>query len=213
MTELPQALENLEKARKDSDLEAIVAACQDILNTDLEAEIKHQARYELGLCHLWRKENFEEAISLFAEVAKKPKKDDLSSAARASLAICLWHHGQGSKAIFELRKMIPKGCAPTMHTATALDFLHLFLIDAQADPQSVKQTQALRLTHLGFLHKESKVPAEKSAWALRLAVCLSEVGDGPSRARAKVLCQEIIALRADLADDLIDNAQNILKTL
>lgn len=213
MTEQPQALVNLEKARKDSDLEAIAAACQDILKADLETEIQHQARYELGLCHLWRKENIQEAIELFTAVAKKPNKDDLSNAARASLAICLWHHGQGSKAIFELRKMIPKGCVPTMHTATALDFLHLFLKDAQADPQSIKQTQALRLTHLGHLHKEATASETKSAWALRLAIGLSEVGDGPSLARAKTLCQDIIAKKADLPSDLVENAKNILKTL
>jgi len=213
MTEQPQALKNLEKAREDSDLVAITAACQDILNTDLDAAIKHQARYELGLCYLWRKENIKEAISLFSEVAKKPDKDDLCNAARASLAICLWHNGQGSKAIFELRKMIPKGCKPTMHTATALDFLHLFLKDAQADPQSIKQTQALRLTHLGHLHKEAAGPDEKSAWALRLAVGLSEVNDGPSLARAKTLCQEVVALSAELSEDLVAQAKNILKTL
>jgi len=127
MTEADKALEALNKAREDSDLDAIRTACRKLLETDAAPQIRHQAQYELGLCHLWRKENMNEAITLFTEVAKKPEKDDLSHTARASLAICLWHTGQKSKAIFELRKMIPKGCPPSMHTATALDFLYLFL--------------------------------------------------------------------------------------
>ena len=213
MTEVPQALEALNKARKDNDLDGIQTACQALLNADIPPETKHQAQYDLGLCYLWRKENIDEAITLFTEVAKKPEKNDLSHTARASLAICLWHKGQKSKAIFELRKMIPKGCLPNMHTATALDFLYLFLKDSEADSQSIKQTQALRLTHLGQLHKEATEVEDKAAWAMRLAVALAEVGDGPSQQRAKKLCQEIIANKKQLSDDLVVQTQNLMAGL
>ena len=213
MTEADKALEALNKAREDSDLDEIRAACRTLLETDAAPAIKHQAQYELGLCHLWRKENMEEAIALFSEVAKKPEKDDLSHTARASLSICLWHTGQKSKAIFELRKMIPKGCPPTMHTATALDFLYLFLKDSSADPQSLKQTQVLRLTHLRHLQQEADNPESKAAWSMRLAVALAEVGDGPSTQSAKKLCQEILSQKAVLTDELINQTQNLMKGL
>ena len=213
MSDAPSSLERLQKARDLNDLEELEAACRAVLNEAVDEDTAHQVRYQLGLCLLWRKENLTEAIELFGQVSKHPSKDDLSRSARTSLAICLFHNGQKSKAIFELRKMIPQGAAPSLHTATALDFLTLFLKESQADTKSIQQTQALRLTHISQLHKDSEDEATAAHWALRLAVALSEVGDGPSRSRAKSLCQEIASQQASLDPSLIENAQALLKTL
>ena len=206
-------LERLQKARESNDLEELEAACRALLAEDIDDTTAHEVQYQLGLSLLWRKENLDEAITLFNQAAKHPSKDAIAASARTSLAICLWHNQQKAKAIFELRKMIPKGCTPNQFTATALDFLYMFLRDSQADPKSIQQTQALRLTHINHLYKESDGVQEQASWGLRLAVALSEVGDGPSKVRAKSLCQEIVAQKSQIDVATLDNAQTLLSSL
>ena len=213
MSERDAHLENLEKARNSDDLEGVEMACRAILSDEGDDHLTHQCRYQLGLCLLWRKENLDEALSLFAQVAKHPSKDDLSKSARTSHAICLWHSGQKSKAIFELRKMLPQGVEPSMHTATALDFLVLFLKESNADSKSIQQTQALRLTHLSHLQRETTEPSANGHWGFRLAVALVELGDGPSRARAKSLCQEILKQQEAVDSTTLEGAQDLLQSL
>ena len=213
MSDTGPNLERLHKARELNDLEELEAACRALLADETDDATAHQVRYLLGLCVLWRKENLGEAIDLFSEVAKHPSKDAIAKSARTSLAICLWHNAQKAKAIFELRKMVPTGVAPSLHTATALDFLYLFLKDSQADPKSIQQTQALRLTHIGHLYKESTDEQTKAHWALRLAVALSEIGDGPSKKRAKSLCEEIQNNKSQIDQTTFDNAQALLRSL
>ncbi|MBL92461.1 MAG: hypothetical protein CMH56_11700 [Myxococcales bacterium] len=213
MSNDPPNLERLKKAREANDLEELEAACRALLAEGIDDITAHEVQYQLGLCLLWRKENLDEAITLFGQAAKHPSKDAIATAARTSLAICLWHNQQKAKAIFELRKMIPKGCPPSQFTATALDFLYMFLCDSQADPKSIQQTQALRLTHISHLHKETEDAQEKANWGLRLAVALSEVGDGPSKARAKSLCQEIMGQKPQIDATTVENAQTLLRSL
>lgn len=213
MSDRAAQLEKLEKARDLNDLVEIEAACRAILNENIEDEISHRCRYQLGLCLLWREENLDEAMGLFAQAAKHPSKDDFSRSARTSHAICLWHSGQKSKAVFELRKMLPQGTEPNMHTATALDFLVLFLKESNSDEKSIQQTQAIRLTHLSHLQREAENPAARGHWKLRLAVALAELGDGPSRSQAKSLCQEVLKQKEMLNDTTVDSAQELLQSL
>ena len=106
MSNDPPNLERLQKAREANDLEELEAACRALLAEDIDDITAHEIQYQLGLCLLWRKENLDEAITLFGQAAKHPSKDAIATAARTSLAIAA--QPTKAKAIFELRKMIPK---------------------------------------------------------------------------------------------------------
>ena len=133
MAALNHALEELQRG---GDPEKVDEARRAYLDVDNKGAVAADMRYRLGLSRLFRHRDREGAIELFKEAAAE-KGAPVAAEARVSLALCLSSTGKRQQAIFELKKMLPEGTTPTIHTAQALDFLSMLLRESQAQQKDI----------------------------------------------------------------------------
>jgi TPR repeat protein len=169
-------------------------------------------RYRHGLSRLFRHQDVDGAMALFKEAAQD-KSADIAPEARISYALCLNTKAKRQQAIFELRKLLPQGAKPTMHTAQALDFLSLLLRESGAQETDIDKVDTQRVDHLSALADEAGDPMERSHWWLRLAAAYADAGTSSDIGKARETLQKIIKLGKGAGDSALKAARASLKTL
>ena len=211
MIDVDEALEGVKQAALAADPEKLDAARWAYLEVDGKGSIAADMRYRLGLSRLFRHRDADGAIELFKEAAGE-KGAPIAPEARVSLALCLSTRGKRQQAIFELRKMLPEGVAPTAHTAQALDFLAMLLRDSGAQEKDVIAVDEQRKQHLLSLSL-GLAGSEKAHYLLRLAAAHVDAGTGPELAMARKRYDEVTKMGAGAGDSAVQAARQALKTL
>ncbi len=215
---LPQdAAKKVKDAIDAGDPDATDAARLAYLEVDGSGDVAADMRYRLGLSRLFRHRDTEGAIEFFKEAAAE-KGSPIAPEARVSLALCLSAKGKRQQAIFELRKMLPEGAPPSIHTAQALDFLSMLLRDSGAQQKDVMAVDAQRRTHLRALADGAASGAaadgtEQAHYLLRLAAAHADGGTGIDLASARKVYDEVIKLGAKAGDTAVQAARAALKQL
>lgn len=211
MIDVDEALEAVNKALQDGDPEKIDAARRAYLDVDGKGAVAADMRYRLGLSRLFRHRDRDGAVELFKEAAAE-KGAPVAPEARVSLALCLSSMGKRQQAIFELKKMLPEGTPPTIHTAQAFDFLSMLLRDSQAQQKDIISVDETRKKHLMALADANKGP-ERAHFLLRLAAAHVDAGTGPEFAMARKRYDEVVKMGAGAGDTAVQAARAALKTL
>jgi tetratricopeptide (TPR) repeat protein len=211
MIDVDEALEAVQKAALAGDPEQLDAARRAYLEVDSKGVVAADMRYRLGLSRLFQHRDADGAIELFKEAASE-KGAPVAAEARVSLALCLSTKGKRQQAIFELRKMLPEGAAPTIHTAQALDFLSVLLRDSGAQQKEIIAVDEQRKQHLLALAMAAK-EGEKAHYLLRLAAAHVDAGTGPELALARKRYDEVIKMGAAAGDTAVQAARQAQKTL
>ena len=211
MIDVDEALEGVQKAVLAADPEKLDAARRAYLEVDGKGPVAADMRYRLGLSRLFVHRDPDGAIELFKEAASE-KGAPIAPEARVSLALCLSTRGKRQQAIFELRKMLPEGVTPTVHTAQALDFLAMLLRDSGAQEKDIISVDEQRKKHLLALAM-SLAGGEKAHYLLRLAAAHVDAGTGPELAMARKRYDEVIKMGAAGGDSAVQAARQALKML
>ena len=132
-------------------------------------------------------------MALFKEAAQD-KSTDIAKEARISYALCLNTKRKRQQAIFELRKLLPQGAQPTMHTVQALDFLALLLRESGAPEVDLDKVDTQRVTHLETLSQDASDPEDQAHWWLRLGAAYSDAGTKTDLGKARDTYQKVIKL-------------------
>ena len=211
MIDVDEALEAVHQAALAGDPEKLDLARRAYLEVDGKGSVAADMRYRLGLSRLFLHRDADGAIELFKEAASE-KGAPVAPEARVSLALCLSTKGKRQQAIFELRKMLPEGAAPTIHTAQALDFLSVLLRDSGAQQKDIIAVDEQRKQHLLSLAMAAK-EGEKAHYLLRLAAAHVDAGTGPELALARKRYDEVIKMGASAGDTAVQAARQAQKTL
>ncbi len=171
-----------------------------------------EMRYRLGLGRLFRHQDNVGAIELF-KLAANERGAAVSAEARVSLALCLHGQKKTKQAIFELKKLLPLGVRPSIHTAQALDFLSLLLRESGAPQAEVMACDKDRIEHLLALAAQVQEPVEKAHYILRVAAAYADGGTGQDFALARKKYDEVVKLGARAGESAIQAARAALKTL
>lgn len=199
------------------DPDATDAARQALIDGAPNCPQATDARYRLGLSRLFRLQDREAAMALFKEAAKD-KESEMAKEARISLALCLHGMKKRQQAIFELRKLLPAKVEPSVHTATALDFLTLLLREAQPPEGSpghkdLTKTEETRRAHLEALSAGSDDPVEKAHWQLRLAAAYADSGSRRDLEKARTTLSNVVKMGKAAGESALTAARDALKTL
>jgi tetratricopeptide (TPR) repeat protein len=212
MMDVEDAARAVEEALSTGDPDRVDAARVAYLEADGRGPVAADMRYRLGLSRLFRHRDVDGAIELFKEAAAE-RGAPVAPEARVSLALCLSSRGKRQQAIFELRKMLPEGAAPTVHTAQALDFLSMLLRDSGAPQKDISAVDSQRRTHLRALADATTAPIEKAHWLLRLGAALVEGGTAVDFVAARKVYDEVIKLGQKAGDSAVQAARQALKTM
>ena len=151
-------------------------------------------RYRHGLSKLFRHQDVSAAMVLFKEAAAN-KSAPIAPEARISYALCLRTQRKFTQAIFELKKLLPTGVAPSMHTAQALDFLGVIMRESTTTkPADIEKNDLLRVEHLQSLVDDATAVDDRAQWLLRLAAAYADCGTGGDIGRARQTLQKVIKL-------------------
>src|SRR5688572_21774064 len=131
MADADELLRAIKDAEDKGDPELLDARRAAYLEEAPTGPVAAEMRYRLGLSTLFRKQDVAAAMELFKAAAAE-KGAPVAPEARVSYALCLVAKQKRQQAIFELRKLLPQGCEPSIHTAQALDFLSLLLRESGA---------------------------------------------------------------------------------
>jgi tetratricopeptide (TPR) repeat protein len=211
MLDVDDAKKALEAALAKGDPDAVDDARRAWLEVEGKGPVAADLRYRLGLSRLFRHKDTDGAIELFKEAAAE-RGAPVAPEARVSLALCLSARGKRQQAIFELRKMLPEGVLPSIHTAQALDFLSMLLRDSGAPAKDVIAVDEQRKQHLLAL-AQGTAGAEKAHYLLRLGAAFADGGTGPDFANARKRFDEVIKMGALAGDTAVAAARAALKTL
>lgn len=211
MIDVVDAARAVEAALSAGDPDQVDAARAAYLEVDGKGAVAADMRYRLGLSRLFRHKDTDGAIELFKEAAAE-RGAPVAPEARVSLALCLSARGKRQQAIFELRKMLPEGATPTIHTAQALDFLSMLLRDSGAAQKDITAVDASRRSHLRVLADVTAAPVEKAHYLLRLGAAFVDGGTGVDLATARKVYDEVIKLGSK-ADVAVQAARQALKSL
>ncbi len=212
MMDVEDAARAVEEALSTGDPVRVDAARAAYLEVDGRGPVAADMRYRLGLSRLFRHKDPDGAIELFKEAAAE-RGAPVAPEARVSLALCLSSRGKRQQAIFELRKMLPEGAPPTVHTAQALDFLSMLLRDSGAPQKDITAVDAQRRAHLRALADATAAPIEKAHWLLRLGAALVDGATGVDLVAARKVYDEVIKLGPKAGDSAIQSARQALKTM
>ncbi len=204
-------------AEAGEDPDATDAARQALIDDAPSCPEATDARYRLGLSQLFRFQNRDAAMALFKEAAKD-KNSEMGKEARISLALCLHGMKKRQQAIFELRKLLPIKVTPSVHTATALDFLTLLLREAQPPEGSpghkdLAKTEQARRDHLDALVNEASDPVEKAHWMLRLAAAFADTGERRDIEKARTTLSAVVKMGKGAGESALMAARENLKSL
>src|SRR3954470_24427922 len=148
-------------AEEAGDPELLDRARLAYLEVDDSGAVAAEIRYRLGLGRLFRHQDSAGAIELF-KLAANEKGAAVAAEARVSLALCLHGQKKTKQAVFELKKLLPMGVRPSIHTAQALDFLSILLRESGAAPAEVMACDKDRIEHLDALASGANDPVEKA---------------------------------------------------
>lgn len=213
MFDLPEKLEALAAAQSTEDVAAIAAAHRAVIDEDPLCPEATESRYRLGLITLMVEANREKAMALFREAAKDRQGGDPAQAARVAYAACLYGAGKKQPALLELKRCVPEGATPTLHTVAALELLVSFLKQDRGSAAEITAYDALRVAHLERLAAGAQTPEEQASLWLRLAAAHAEKGAAGDLALAKDRLERIVALGARAGADQLDAAQAMLATI
>jgi hypothetical protein len=205
-------LQAVKAAEAAGDPEQLDRARLAYLELDDSGPVAAEMRYRLGLGRLFRHQDSAGAIELF-KLAANEKGAPVAAEARVSLALILHAQKKTKQAIFELKKLLPQGVRPTIHTAQALDFLSLLLRESQAPATEVVACDTQRLEHLNALANDAADPVEKAHYMLRIAAAHADGGTAQDFALARKKYDEIIKLGAKAGESAVQSARAALKVL
>lgn len=199
------------------DPEAMDVARGALIEAHPESTEATDARYRLGLSRLFRHQDRDGAMALFKDAAQD-KSNEIAQEARISLALCLHGKKKRQQAIFELRKLLPAKVTPSMHTATALDFLTLLLREAQPPEGSpgmkdLAKVEETRREHLTALADSAADPTEKAHWLLRLAAAYADTGERRDIEKARTTLSAVVKMGKRAGDSVLIAARENLKSL
>jgi hypothetical protein len=207
-----ELLAQIRAAEQAGDPDAVDAAREAFLEIAPQSADVTEVRYRLGLSLLFRKQDVDGALACFKEAAKD-KTSPLGPEARVSYALCLLNKNKRQQAIFELRKLLPQGAAPSFHTVQALDFLAMLLRDSGAPEADIIKIDQQRTEHLEHLAANTDDPMEKAHFWLRLAAAHADAGTAQQRALARARLNDVIKLGASAGDSSLQAARASLKEL
>ena len=199
-------------AENSGDPERLDQARQAYLEADGGGAYAADVRYRLGLSRLFRHQDTDGAIELFKAAAGE-KSAPIAPEARISLALCLSAKAKRQQAIFELRKLLPEGVVPSIHTAQALDFLSMLLRDSGAPQKDLIAVDEQRKSHLRILAGAASDPLEMAQWLLRLAAAWQEGGTPMDLQQAKKVYDDVIKLGPAAGDSAVTAARFAHKNL
>ena len=194
------------------DPERLDEARKAYLEVDETGVVAAEMRYRLALGRLFRHQDSAGAIELF-KLAANEKGAPVAAEARVSLALCLHGQKKTKQAIFEIRKLVPQGARPTIHTSQALDFLSLLLRESGASPADIVACDKDRIEHLAALASAANDPVEKAHYILRVAAAYADGGTGQDLALARKKYDEVIKLGANAGESAVQAARAALKSL
>lgn len=212
MAKLDDIRESLQAAEREQDLDAADAHRNAFLELAPDGAERDEVQFRHALSLLLRHSDVDGALQAFKEVAGS-KGGALSQEARVSYAICLAAKKKRQQAIFELRRVIGQGQQITAQSVQALDFLGLFLREAQADSGEIEKVSRLRIEHCRGMAEQAQTPSERGHYLLRLAAALSDQGSTTALAEARATFQQVIRLGKDLPAELLTAAKEQLRTL
>lgn len=212
MTTPAEALDAIKAAEAAGDPDALEAARKAYLEVDDSGATAADVRYRLGLTRLFRHQDLAGALELF-KLAANERGAPVSPEARVSLALLLHGQKKTKQAIFEIKKLVPEGAKPTIHTAQGLDFLALLLRESQAPTTEVMSCDRLRLEHLGALAAAAADVVEKAHYMLRIAAAHADGGTATDYALARKKLDELLKLGAAAGDSALATARATLKVL
>lgn len=205
-------LQAVRAAEDAGDPEQLDRARLAYLEVDDTGPLAAELRYRLGLGRLFRHQDTAGAIELF-KLAAGERGAPVAAEARVSLALCLHAQKKTKQAIFELKKMLPQGVAPSIHTAQALDFLSLLLRDSGAAATEVMACDKDRLEHLGALAQGATDPVEKAHYMLRIGAAHADGGTAQDFALARKKYDEVVKLGPKAGESALQAARQALKIL
>jgi hypothetical protein len=212
MMDVEEAARAVESALAAGDPERVDAARLAYLVVDGRGATAADMRYRLGLSRLFRHRDTEGAIELFKEAAAE-RGAPVAPEARVSLALCLAARSKRQQAIFELRKMLPEGVAPSVHTGQALDFLSMLLRDSGAPHKDIVAVDTQRRAHLRALADAATDGIEKAHYLLRLGAAFVDGGTAVDFAGARKAYDEVVKLGARAGDTAVQAARQAHKTI
>jgi len=212
MTDVEEAARAVATALESGDPDRVDAARLAYLEVDGRGPVAADMRYRLGLTRLFRHRDTDGAIELFKEAAGE-RGAPVAPEARVSLALCLSAKGKRQQAIFELRKMLPEGSPPSIHTAQALDFLSMLLRESGAAAKDIIAVDVQRRTHLRALADATTDGVEKAHYLLRLGAAHHDGGTGVDFASARKVFDEVIKLGAKAGDSAVQAARQAQRQL
>lgn len=209
-------LDALERGVRDAeaagDAQALVAAREAYVAADPAGPFAAEQRYRLGLQTLFVKQDKNAAHDLFKAAANE-KGAPVAAEARISLALLLHGMAKRQQAMFELRKLLPQGVTPSIHTVSALDFLSMVMRDSGQPQNEIMAVDKQRLDHLGALAQSAKNPIEKAQYLLRQAAAHADGGTPTDLQLARKKYEEVTRLGAAAGDSALSAARNALKIL
>ena len=171
-----------------------------------------EMRYRLGLSRLMNPGDRAGAHALF-KLAANERGAPVAPEARVSLALLLHADQKTKAALFELRKMVPEGATPSIHTAQALDFISLFLRDQKAPLTELIAVDTQRIEHLTALAKSAADTQLKAHLLVRVAAAHADGGTGQDLALARQALDQVLRLGPKAGADALDSARQALKAL
>ena len=212
MADPESLLEAIRTAEENEEVESLDSLREEYLACAPSTPEATEARYRLGLSYLFRRKNMEDAKAFLKEAASD-KSHPIAPAARVSYALLLNAQQKRQQAMFELRKLLTTGQPPTVHTASALDFLSLLLRESGAQAADIEKVEEQRRSHLETLAEQESDPMEKAHWWLRLGTAYADGEEPWEWQKARSYYQEIIKLGATAGKSAIHAARDAMKTL
>jgi hypothetical protein len=212
MDSIEDRLRAVRAAEDAGDPDALDQARVAYLEVDDSGVVAAEMRYRLGLGRLFRHQDSAGAIEFF-KLAANEKGAAVAAEARVSLALCLHGQKKTKQAIFELKKLLPMGVRPSIHTAQALDFLSILLRESGAMPSEIMACDKDRIEHLNALAVGANDPVEKAHYILRVAAAHADGGTGQDFALARKKYDEVIKLGAKAGESAVQAARAALKSL
>ena len=205
-------LKAVRAAEDAGDPERLDEARKAYLEVDDSGPTAAEMRYRLALGRLFRHQDSAGAIELF-KLAANERGAPVAAEARVSLALCLHAQKKTKQAMFELKKLLPMGVKPSIHTAQALDFLSLLLRESGTAAAEVMACDKDRVEHLGALAAGANDAVEKAHWLLRVAAAYVDGGTGQDLALARKKYDEVLKLGAKAGESAAQAARAALKGL
>lgn len=205
-------LKAVRSAEEAGDPEALDQARLAYLELDDSGPVAAELRYRLGLGRLFRHQDTAGAMELF-RLAANERAAPVAPEARVSLALCLHGQKKTRQAIFELRKLLPQGAKPSIHTAQALDFLSLLLRESKAPTVELLACDKDRVEHLLALAAAAADPVERAHFLLRVAAAHADGATAHDFMLARKTYDEVIKLGVRAGESALQTARGALKSL